>query len=106
MTTTNRPLPESVGRHALPVRAPHNLAMAATVRLWQSGMKWVTDDPVILRRLAAGLRALPTHYPTSYCRARAPICGYAHAHQVMAVHAAHGCPRYEAAAAYVSAARP
>lgn len=89
---------------ALPVRAPHNLAMAATVRLWQAGKRWVTDDPVILRQLADGLRALPADRPAAHCRSRDPIRGYAHAHQVMDVHAAHRCPRYEAAAAYASEA--
>ena len=106
MTTTNQPLPEPAARPALPARAPHNLAMAATVGLWQASIKWVTDDPVTLRRLAAGLRALPAHNPTAYCRNQEPIRGYAHALQVMDVHAAHRCPRYEAAAAYASAARP
>ncbi len=49
---------------ALPVRAPNNLAMAAAVRLWQVGRKWVADDPAMLRRLADGLRALPADQPT------------------------------------------
>lgn len=89
----------------LPVRAPHNLAMAAAVRVWQAGRKWVTDDPVILRQLADGLRSLPTGYPTAHCRSGDPIRGYAHAHQVMDVHAAHRCQRYEAAAAYASEVR-
>lgn len=89
----------------LPVRAPHNLAMAATVRMWQAGKRWVTDDPVILRQLADGLRALSADCPTAHCRSRDPIRGYAHAHQVMDVHAAHRCPRYEAAAAYASEVR-
>ena len=48
---------------SLPTRAPHNLAMAATVRLWQAGKDWVTDDPAVLRRLADGLRALPADRP-------------------------------------------
>lgn len=92
-------------RPALPIRAPHNLAMAATVRLWQAGRNWVTDDPAVLRRLADGLRALPADHSTAYCRSPEPIRGYAHAHQVMDVHAAHRCPRYEAAAEYAAGAR-
>lgn len=90
---------------SLPTRAPHNLAMAATLRLWQAGRDWVVDDPVILRRLAEGLRALPVDQPTAHCRSREPIRGYAHAHQVMDVHAAHRCPRYDAAAEYAAEAR-
>lgn len=90
---------------ALPVRAPHNLAMAAAVRLWQAGRRWVSDDPEVLRRLADGLRALPVDRPTRHCVSRDPIRGYAHAHQVMDVHAAHRCPRYELASAYVSEVR-
>lgn len=89
---------------ALPTRAPHNIAMAATVRIWQAGVKWVVDDPAVLRRIADGLRALPADHPTAYCRSPEPIRGYAHAHQVMDVHAAHRCPRYEAAAEYASGA--
>lgn len=88
-----------------PARAPHNLAMAATVRLWQAGRDWVTDDPAVLRRVADGLRALPADRSTSYCRSGEPIRGYAHAHQVMDVHAAHRCPRYAAAAEYAAEAR-
>ncbi|WP_327149744.1 hypothetical protein [Nocardia sp. NBC_01329] len=76
--------------------------MAATVRLWQAGMEWVTADPAVLRRVADGLRALPLDHSTAYCRSREPIRGYAHAHQVMDVHAAHRCPRYEAAAEYAA----
>lgn len=90
---------------ALPVRAPNNLAIAAAVRLWQAGRNWVADDPAVLRRLADGLRALPVDHPTPHCLSREPIRGYAHAHQVMDVHAAHRCPRYAVAAAYAAEAR-
>lgn len=90
---------------SLPTRAPHNLAMAATLRLWQAGRHWVTDDPAILRRVADGLRALPADHPTAHCRSQEPIRGYAHAHQVMGVHAAHRCPRYATAAEYAGEAR-
>ncbi|GGL30783.1 hypothetical protein [Nocardia jinanensis] len=79
--------------------------MAATVRLWQAGKNWVTDDPAVLRRLADRLRALPAEHSTVHCRSREPIRGYAHAHQVMDVHAAHRCPRYAAAAEYAAEAR-
>ncbi|WP_328388151.1 hypothetical protein [Nocardia sp. NBC_00416] len=79
--------------------------MAATIRLWQASRNWVTDDPAVLRRLADGLRALAVEHSTAYCRSQDPIRGYSHAHQVMDVHAAHRCPRYEAAAEYASEVR-
>ncbi|WP_157120353.1 hypothetical protein [Nocardia fusca] len=59
----------------------------------------------VLRRLADGLRTLPAEHPTAHCRSHEPIRGYAHAHQVMDVHAAHRCPRYAAAAEYAAEAR-
>lgn len=88
----------------LPVRTSTNRAMAATLKLLQAGTPWVTDDPNILRRVADGLRALDS--PTPHCRSRDPLRGYAHAHQVMAVHAPHRCPRYEMAAEYAAGVRP
>lgn len=89
---------------ALPYRAPGSRAMAATLRLLHTGKSWVTDDPRVLRQIANGLRALD--YPTPHCGNADPIGGYAHAHQVMAIHAAHRCPRYEAALEYTAKARP
>ncbi|NKY58441.1 hypothetical protein [Nocardia flavorosea] len=89
---------------ALPFRAPGSRAMAATLRLLHTGKSWVTDDPRILQQIADGLRAL--EYPTPHYANAEPIGGYAHAHQVMAVHAAHRCPRYEAALDYTAKARP
>lgn len=83
----------------LPVRVPRNRSITATLRLWYA------PDRSLLERVRAGLRALPDH-PTPYCRSREEIRGYAHAHQVMAAHAAHRCPRYEAAAEYALRARP
>lgn len=88
---------------SLPTRAPHNLAMAATVRLWQTGQVWVADDPAILRRLVDGLRALPADPPTGHCCcSREPIRGFAHAHRLMDVHAGHRCPRFDTAADYAA----
>lgn len=78
--------------------------MAATLRLLHAGKTWVTDDPRILRQIADGLRTLD--HPTPHCGNESPIGGYAHAHQVMAVHAGHRCPRYEAALEYAAKARP
>ncbi|GGL37714.1 hypothetical protein GCM10011588_60510 [Nocardia jinanensis] len=78
--------------------------MAATLKLLQAGKTWVTDDPRILRQIADGLRTLDHH--ATHCRSQAPIRGYAHAHQIMATHAAHHCPRFDAAAEYAAQARP
>ncbi|MGW0006195.1 hypothetical protein ACWDT6_20425 [Nocardia grenadensis] len=89
---------------ALPFRAPRNRAMAATLKLLQAGKTWVTDDPKVLRQIADGLRNLDQ--PTTHCRSQAPIRGYAHAHQVMATHAEHRCPRFETAAEFAARARP
>lgn len=90
----------------LPTRQPSNPAMAATLRLWHTRESWVTDDPAILHRLADGLRALPDEQPTDDCRSREPIRGHAHAHQLMAAHAGHDCPRYTTAAQYTTGIRP
>ena len=74
----------------LPVRVPHNRAMAATLQQWHNGNR------SLIRRTLDGLRALD--HPAE-CRTDAPINGYSHAHQVMAAHAKHhGCPRYLQAA--------
>ncbi|WP_280400219.1 hypothetical protein [Nocardia carnea] len=78
--------------------------MAATLQLLHAGKAWITDDPRILRRIAEGLRTLD--HPAPYCEYTDLIRGYAHAHQVMAAHAAHRCPRYEAALEYTERARP
>lgn len=88
----------------LPVRAPRNRAMAATLQLLHAGKTRITDDPRILRRIAEGLRALD--HPARYCENEEVIRGYAHAHQVLAAHAAHRCPRYRAALEYTAKARP
>lgn len=78
--------------------------MAATLQLLHAGKTWITDDPGILRRIAEGLRTLDR--PTPYCENGDSIRGYAHAHQVLAAHAAHRCPRYEAALEYTAQVRP
>ena len=77
--------------HPLPQRMPHNQAMASTLQVWH------TRNRALMERIAAGLRALD--WPEA-CRSENPIRGYAHAHQVMAAHAGHGCPRYRLAADY------
>ena len=81
----------------LPVRVPANQAMATTLQIWHN------RNLDLLHRLAAGLRALD--HPVG-CRATEPIRGYAHAHQVMAVHAGHRCPRYDQALRRAQQARP
>ena len=92
---------------ALPARVPNNRAVAATLKLWAAGKAWAhTDDPTVLRQIADGLRALPHDYPTAHCRSEAPIRSYAHAYQVMDVHARHHCSRYTAAAEFAKEARP
>lgn len=47
-------------RPRLPSRPPVNRAMAATLRLWRLGE---CSDPVILARIAAGLREQPAPSP-------------------------------------------
>lgn len=81
----------------LPTRVPSNQAMATTLRMWHN------RNRELMERITAELRALD--YPDR-CRSQEPIRGYAHAHQVMAVHARHRCPRYELAARYTQQARP
>ncbi len=83
------------GTH-LPVRVPRNRAMAATIRLWH------TRNRARLEAVAVGLRALD--WP-AVCRSQDPLRGYAHAHQVMAAHAKHRCPRYRMAGEYTRVAR-
>ncbi|MEU1984799.1 hypothetical protein [Nocardia sp. NPDC019395] len=78
--------------------------MAATLQLLHAGRTWITDDPRFLRRIADGLRTLD--HPTAYCANQDLIRGYAHAHQVLAAHAGHRCPRYRAALDYTAKARP
>ncbi|MGA6203765.1 hypothetical protein ACPESR_03295 [Nocardia testacea] len=89
---------------ALPFRAPKNRAMAATLKLLHAGTRWVADDPKILRQIADGLRGMDQ--PTTHCRSQAPIRGYAHAHQVMATHAEHRCPRFETAVEFAARVCP
>jgi hypothetical protein len=86
--------------HPLPTRAPNNRAMAATLKLLQ----WQAPEPGLLRRMAADFGAL--NYPTRTCTCRDMINGYAHAHQIMAVHAEHRCPRYTAAYERTQQERP
>lgn len=83
--------------HPLPRRVPHNQAMATTLQVWHN------RNLALLERIAAGLRALD--WPVT-CRSEDAIRGYAHAHQVMAAHAKHGCPRYQMASDYTAEARP
>ncbi|WP_459548826.1 hypothetical protein [Nocardia sp. X0981] len=91
-------------RPPLPVRGSiHNQAIALARDLWQDDHQ--ATDISFLKRVAAGIRAIPD-YPTPHCRSRDPLRGYAHAHQVMAVHAPHRCPRYEMAAEYAAGVRP
>ncbi|MEU4836849.1 hypothetical protein [Nocardia testacea] len=89
----------------LPNRQPAGPAMVATLNHWQAGKSWVTDDPAILRRLAEELRGLPDDRPTNDCRSCDPVRGRAHAHQLMAAHAGHDCPRYTTAAQYTTGIR-
>ncbi|MEU4314272.1 hypothetical protein [Nocardia sp. NPDC024068] len=90
----------------LPTREPSNPAIVATPRLWHTETPFVTDDPVILRRLADGLRTLPGEHHTDDCLSRTPVRGHSHAHQLMAAHAGHHCPRYTTAAEYTTGIRP
>ncbi|WP_328396207.1 hypothetical protein [Nocardia sp. NBC_00416] len=90
----------------MPTREPSNRAMAAALRLWHAEISWVTDDPATLRQLADGLRTLSDACPADDCRSRDPVRGYAHARQLMAAHADHGCPRYSTAAEYTTGTRP
>ncbi len=75
-------------------RRTHNRSMAATLRLWH------TRNRDLLERVAAGLRHLD---PPAACRNTEPIRGRAHAINVMADHAKHGCPRFRLAAQYIEA---
>ncbi|MFD4406525.1 hypothetical protein ACFWPH_27555 [Nocardia sp. NPDC058499] len=81
----------------LPTRTPGNQAMATTLQIWHN------RNRALMERIAAGLRALD--YPAC-CRSEEPLRGYAHAHQVMAAHARHRCPRYDLASRYTEQARP
>ncbi|MET8799956.1 hypothetical protein ABZV91_26625 [Nocardia sp. NPDC004568] len=81
----------------LPTRVPYNRAMAATLQIWHN------RDRGLMERIGAGLRALD--HPAG-CRSEEPMRGYAHAHQVMDVHAYHRCPRYDLAVSYTQQARP
>ncbi|MBF6350377.1 hypothetical protein IU448_15325 [Nocardia flavorosea] len=80
----------------LPVRTP---ARAATLQRWHN------TNRGLIQRTLDGLRALD--HPAG-CRAGVgPINSYAHAHQILAVHAKHhDCPRYSAAMDYTQAIRP
>ncbi|MFI5719718.1 hypothetical protein [Nocardia sp. NPDC051750] len=71
--------------------------MATTPQIWHSRNRG------LLERIVAGLRALD--HPAG-CKTQNPMRGYAHAHQVMAVHAHHRCPRYVLAVRYTQQARP
>ncbi|MGI5223190.1 hypothetical protein [Nocardia sp. CA-290969] len=81
----------------LPARVPNNRNMATTLHIWHN------RNRRLLQRIAAGLRALD--HPAA-CRSQEPMRGYAHAHQVMAAHARHRCPRYDLAVRYTQQARP
>lgn len=83
------PIPETP---SLPQRIPHNQAMATTLHVWR------TRNRNLFQRTLDGLRQLDRD--TAACRSSDPIRGYAHAHQVMAVHAGHHCARYEIAGEY------
>lgn len=82
---------------ALPVRPTHNQAMTTTLQTWHS------RDRTLMECVLAGLRALER---PGTCRSTDPLRGYAHAHQVMATHAGHGCVRYRIAADYAAGVRP
>lgn len=82
---------------ALRGRIPNNQAGAAIRRIWHN------RNRALMERIAAGLRALDR--PPG-CKSQDPMRGYAHAHQVMAVHAGHRCPRYDLAARYTQQVRP
>lgn len=79
----------------LPVREPTNRIMATAGR-------WNMRNRNLMERVIDGLKALDR---PAICRSQAPIRGYAHAYQVMAVHAEHHCPRYGMAARYAEDAR-
>lgn len=81
----------------LPTRVPNNQAMATTLHIWHN------RNLGLMERIAAGLRSLDD---PAFCRPTEPIRGYAHAHQVMDVHALHRCPRYGLAVRYTQQARP
>ncbi len=81
----------------LPTRMPNNQTTMATYATWHNRNRG------LMERIAAGLRALDS---PAVCRSQAPVRGYAHAHQVMAVHARHRCPRYDLAVRYAQRARP
>jgi hypothetical protein len=81
----------------LPARVPNNQATATTLQIWHS------RNLALLERVATALRALD--HPAA-CRSQEPLRGYAHAHQVMGVHARHRCPRYDLAVRYTQQARP
>ncbi|MFI5715989.1 hypothetical protein [Nocardia sp. NPDC051750] len=70
--------------------------MHATLQVWHS------QDRGLIQRTLDGLRSLDR---PATCRSTDPIRGYAHAHQVMATHATHHCPRYTVAAEYAQQAR-
>lgn len=82
---------------ALPIRATHNRATASTPRSWHN------RNRALLERILAGLRAVEWPAP---CRSTVALRSYAHAHQVMAVHSGHRCPRYRMAADYAMEVRP
>lgn len=78
----------------LPTRAPRNRAMAATLEIWHC------RDRGLIQRTLDGLRS---PHPAA-CQAEDHITSSAHAHMIMAAHAAHrGCPRYTRAANYALA---
>lgn len=81
----------------LPRRTPHNQAMVSALHVWHNPNQGLTE------RVLAGLRALDR--PVG-CRSTDALRGYAHAHQVMAAHAGHHCPRYRLAADYAVEVRP
>jgi hypothetical protein len=82
---------------SLPIREPHTRERATTPRIWH------TRNRGLMVRVLHGLRALD--YPAA-CKSLQPLRGYAHAHQVMAAHARHRCPRYRMAGKYTMRARP
>jgi hypothetical protein len=80
----------------LPTRAPNNQAMTTALQVWHNRNRG------LMERIAAALRSLDQ---PDACRSDEPLRGYAHAHQVMDVHARHRCPRYILAVRYTQQAR-
>ncbi|MGW1742058.1 hypothetical protein ACWCPQ_25010 [Nocardia sp. NPDC001965] len=84
----------------LPTRPPKRWVEAAPLRYWHTSRR---SNRALLERIAYRLRASSNTYPAHHCRSTAPIRGYVHAHQVMAVHVGHRCGRYTEAARFIGA---